>query len=640
MAVPLTLWAARWSVSWLSCENFTFNLEGPSMATLEEKLKSAPQTVGETLAWRVGLTPFHEAFRYRDASGKWVSLTWTQTQSTAHELAAGFLALGLGLEERVAIASSTRVEWILADYAINCAGGATTTVYPNTQSPDFEHILLHSDSHIVVAENQEQLDKINAVPELRDHVRHTILLDGDVANDGDDTRSMTWAQLRELGRKQLVAEPSCVTDAIARTTADGLATLIYTSGTTGLPKGVELTHSNWTYEGFALDTLQMITHDALQYLWLPLSHVFGKCLLACQTAIGFASAVDGDISRIVQGLGEVKPSFMCGAPRIFEKVRGTVLSTTGRGGVKGRIARWAFSVGRKTHPYRLAHEPLPRHLAVQYSLADRLVYSKLKATMGGNIEFFISGSAKLSTQVQEWFFSAGLVIVEGYGLTETSAVATVNQPRFPHLGTVGQPTPGTQIRIADDGEILFKGGGIMRGYHKDPELTAQALVDGWFHTGDIGEVDAEGYVRITDRKKDLLKTSGGKYVAPQKVESILSATIPFISQVIAVGDGRKYIVALLTIDQGLAEKWAARHKLSGLSYSDLIRHPEFEASVQSHIGRANAKLERWETVKRWAILDGEVTVDSGGVTPNMKVRRAVVSEQYRDIIDSLYDAED
>ncbi|WP_036923227.1 AMP-dependent synthetase/ligase [Propionicicella superfundia] len=606
------------------------------MATVQEVLAAAPQTVGETLAWRVRKTPFHEAFRYKDAAERWVSLTWTQTQQQAHELAAGLLTLGLGYEQRVAIAANTRIEWILADYAINCAGGATTTVYPTTQSPDFEHILSHSESQIIIAENPDQLAKVDAAPGLEAIVRHIVLMEG----EGDGERVLSWEQLRARGRARLEAEPGCVTAAIARTSGDTLATLIYTSGTTGLPKGVELTHSNWTYEGFAVDTLQIITDDALQYLWLPLSHVFGKCLLACQTAIGFASAVDGRIDRIVDHLGEVKPTFMCGAPRIFEKVRATVLSSTGRTGVKGRIARWAFSVGRKTHPYRLSGDPLPRRLAAQYRLADRLVYSKLKERMGGNIRFFISGSAKLSTQVQSWFFSAGLVIVEGYGLTETSAVATVNEPRIPRLGTVGPPTPGTEVRIADDGEILFKGPGVMRGYHKDPELTAEVLVDGWFHTGDIGELDADGYVRITDRKKDLLKTSGGKYVAPQKVESVVAATIPFISQVVAVGDGRKYIAALLTVDQGLAEKWAARHRLGDLSYSQLITHPEFVASVQSHIDRANAKLERWETVKRFAILDGELTVDSGGVTPNMKVRRAVVVKQYGDVIDSLYEKED
>lgn len=603
--------------------------------TLDEVLAAAPPTVGAALAWRVEQSPFAEAFRFPDENEHWVSLTWTQTQKRVHEFAAGFLAFGLELEQRVAIAASTRMEWILADLAINCAGGATTTVYPNTQSPDFEHILSHSDSRIVVAENAEQLAKIDNVPELARQVQRVILIDG----EGDGDRVISWRQFHELGMRKLAADPDCVTDAIARTTRDTLATLIYTSGTTGLPKGVELLHSNWIYEGFAVDTLHIIDSSELQYLWLPLSHVFGKMLIAAQLAIGFASAVDGRIDRIVPGLGEVHPTFMCGAPRMYEKVRATVLSTNARGGIKGRIARWAFSVGRKSHPYRLAGEPVPKHLEIQYKLADKLVFSKLKERMGGNIKFFISGSAKLSSQVQGWFYSAGITIVEGYGLTETSAVSAVNEPVKPRLGTVGPATPGTEFRIADDGEVLIKGGGVMRGYHKDPQLTAEVLTDGWFHTGDIGELDADGYLRITDRKKDLLKTSGGKYVAPQKVENALSAAIPFVSQVVAVGDERKYVSALLTIDQGLAAKWAQRRNLESLSYQELVKHPDFVASVGRHIDRANQRLERWETVKRFAILDHELSVDGGGVTPNMKVRRNVVAKKYADIIESLYESE-
>ncbi len=604
--------------------------------TLEEVLAAAPPTVGATLAWRVAKTPFTEAFRYRDENERWVSLTWTQTQKRAHEAAAGFLALGLELEQRVAIASNTRIEWILADLAINCAGGATTTVYPNTQSPDFEHILTHSDSRIVVAENIDQLNKIRAVPELDARVRHIVLLDG----EGDGERVLSWKQFTDLGAAKLAAEPDCVTDAIGRTTRDTLATLIYTSGTTGLPKGAELVHWNWSYEGFAIDTLNIINHDELQYLWLPLSHVFGKCLIAAQLAIGFASAVDGRVDKIVAGLGEVHPTFMCGAPRVFEKVRATVLSTNARDGVKGRIARWAFSVGRKTHPYRLASQPMPKLLDVQYKLADKLVFSKLKEKMGGNIKFFVSGAAKLSSQVQGWFYSAGITIVEGYGLTETSAVSAVNVPATPRLGTVGPALPGTEVKIAADGEVLIRGAGVMRGYHDDPERTAEVLQDGWFHTGDIGELDADGYLKITDRKKDLLKTSGGKYVAPQKVENAVTAAIPYVSQVVAIGDERKYVVALLTMDEALAGKWAQRHNLGDLPHHELVKHPDFVEAVQKHVDRANGRLEKWETVKKFAILDHELSADDGGVTPNMKIRRNVVSKRYADVIDSLYEIEE
>ncbi|MFT3877557.1 MAG: long-chain fatty acid--CoA ligase [Propioniciclava sp.] len=602
------------------------------MTDIQTLLDNRPPTVGAMFNLRVSKTPDLEAFRYPDAQENWVSLTWTRTRQQVWELGAGLLSLGLQPEDRVAIASNTRIEWVLMDLAINCAGGATTTVYPNTQGPEFAHIVTHSDSRYFVAENVAQVEKLRAlVPEGQ--IRQIILFDGQL--DG----ALSVADLRARGRAHLAEHPTAMDDAVAATTSDSLATLIYTSGTTGLPKGVELTHGNWTYEGVGVDSLNIIGAGSLQYFWLPLSHVFGKAVSMIQLQIGFGSVIDGRLDRIVPGLGATNPAFMCGAPRIFEKVRNAVKANSASG-VKFKIARWAFAVGRESNPYRLAGKPMPKLLAVQYALANKLVFSKLQARMGGKIEFMVSGSAKLSPQVQEWFYSAGIVIVEGYGSTETSAVATVNPPVTPRFGTVGPALPGTEIRIAADGEVLIKGPGIMRGYHKDPEQTAEVLIDGWFHTGDIGELDADGYLRITDRKKDLMKTSGGKYVAPQKVEGTLAANIPYASQVIAVGDGRKYISALITLDPAAVENWAKRHGKEDLSYAELTQLPEMRASVDRFMKRANGKLERWETVKRYAILDHELTVEDGGLTANMKLRRSVVTRRYADVVDSLYDTED
>ena len=603
------------------------------MTDIQQRLDSRPPTVGAMFNDRVAASPQAEAFRYPDDHGAWVSLTWTRTREIVWEIAAGLLALGLGTEERVAIASSTRIEWVLLDLAINCAGGATTTVYPNTQGEEFAHIITHSDSRIFVAENADQLAK------LRDLVG-TEKLAGVVLLDGSDPDALSLDALREAGRAHLAEHPTSVDDAVAATSPDTLATLIYTSGTTGLPKGVELVHSNWTYEGAAVDALGIIGPDSLQYFWLPLNHVFGKAVMMIQLQIGFGSVVDGRLDQIVPGLGVIHLIFMCGAPRIFEKVRNAVKANTATG-VKAKIARWAFAVGRESRPYRLAGQKLPFAMGIAYAIADRLVFSSLKEKMGGNIEFFISGSAKLSEQVQEWFYSAGIVIVEGYGLTETSAVAAVNEPHTPRFGTVGPALPGSEFRIAEDGEVLLKGPGVMRGYHKDPEQTAEVLdADGWFHTGDIGELDAEGYLRITDRKKDLMKTSGGKYVAPQKVEGALAANIPYVSQAVAVGDGRKYISALLTLDPAAVENWAKRHGKEGLSYAEVTQLPEMRVSIDRFMTRANRKLERWETVKKYQILDHELSVERGGVTANMKLRRAAISQDYADVIDSMYEVED
>ncbi|MDR1767769.1 MAG: AMP-binding protein, partial [Propionibacteriaceae bacterium] len=478
----------------------------------EEILAGRPQTVGDLLAWRVAQTPHKEAYRFRADDDSWISIDWAEAGRRIDRIAAGLLALGLQPEERVAIIASTRIEWILADLGVNVAGGATTAIYPNTVGEDFEYIMRHSGSVVLFAENTAQLEKLRSHPEVDRQVRHVVLMDG----RGDGERVLGWQQLHNRGQAALQADPDIVKRAVANTTGDSLATLVYTSGTTGLPKGVELTHRGWIYEGFAVDRINIIKPEEIHFLWLPLSHVFGKCIAACQLAIGFVQAVDGRIDRIVQGLGEVKPQIMCGAPRIFEKVRATVMLTA-RTGVKAGVARWAFSIGRASREHRLAGRELPMPLRPAYAIADRLVFSKLKEKMGGNVELFISGSAKLSAQVQAWFYSAGITIVEGYGLTETSAISFVTRREDPRFGTVGPPLPGTQVRIADDGEVLVKGPGVMRGYHDNPELTAQALTDGWFHTGDIGRLDDAGHLVITDRKKDLMKTSGGKYVAPAKV---------------------------------------------------------------------------------------------------------------------------
>ena len=602
------------------------------MTDIQTVLENRPPTVGAMFNGRVAATPNNEAMRYPDASDNWVSLTWSQMREVVWEIGAGLLAIGMQPEERVALASNTRYEWVLLDLAINCAGGATTTVYPNTTGPEFAHIITHSESKYFVAENVEQLEKLRElVP--GDQIREVILLDGTAEG------TISKEGLREKGRALLAENPSAMDDAVANTGPGTLATLIYTSGTTGMPKGVELLHSNWTYEGVAIDSMNIIGADSLQYFWLPLSHVFGKAVMMIQLQVGFASVVDGRLDRIVPGLGATSPSFMCGAPRIFEKVRNAVKANSA-GGVEGQIARWAFHVGRQSNEYRVKGEKMPAALGLQYKVADKLVFSKLKDRLGGNIEFLISGAAKLSSQVQEWFYSAGIVIVEGYGATETSAVACVNHPATPRFGTVGPALPGTELRIAEDGEVLIKGPGIMRGYHKDPEQTAEVLVDGWYHTGDIGELDADGYLRITDRKKDLMKTSGGKFVAPQKVEGAMAANIPYVSQAIAVGDGRKYVSALFTIDPGAMESWAQRHGKEGMSYAELTQLPEFRASIDRFLARANAKLERWETVKRYAVLDHELTVEEGGVTANMKLRRGAVAKRYADLVESLYDAEE
>ena len=604
------------------------------MTEAEAILSGKPQTVGALLGWRIERTPHAEAYRFRGPHDEeWTSIDWAEAGRRAEQVAAGFLALGLGLEDRVAVTCSTRMEWILTDIGTNLAGGATTSIYPNTQGQDFDHIIRDSGSRFLVAEDDAQIAKLKGYPQAAEQIEAIIVIDG----DGDGDRVLSWQQLCARGAAALAADPELVKRATAATEPDGLATLIYTSGTTGLPKGAELTHRGWAYLGFAVDSIRIIGTQDIHYLWLPLSHVFGKAIATCHLAIGFVQAVDGRIDRIVEVLGQVKPQVMCGAPRIFEKVRATVFLSARRNGIKGRIARWAFAVGRDSRPYRLAGQPLPPTLAARYAAADRLVFKKLRDTMGGNVRVLISGSAKLSAEVQAWFYSAGILIVEGYGMTESSAVTFVTRPGDIRFGTVGTALPGTQVRIADDGEILVKNPAVMRGYHGNPPGAEDVLVDGWLHTGDIGQLDEAGHLVITDRKKDVMKTSGGKYVAPAKVESVVAAAIPYVSQVVAVGDDRKYISVLMTMDRDNVLKWAARRGLGDLDYAAITQHPQLRATISRGVERANAKLERWETVKRFAILPSELSIDDGGVTPSLKIRRTIVAQRFASIVDSLYD---
>ncbi|SHI71534.1 long-chain acyl-CoA synthetase [Tessaracoccus bendigoensis DSM 12906] len=608
------------------------------MSIREQLLANAPTSVGDMLRQRVEATPDKPAFMAPDGAdgpNTWKSFTWRESSAIIDRLAAGLLARGLNYEERVAICSNTRLEWILLDLAIALAAGATTTVYPNTGAEEVDYILADSGTKILVAEDAKQLAKVVDDQQLTAQIHTIVVLDTEGVTLDD--RVLSYEQLLKLGVGHLAEHPQAVEDSIASTNRDSLSTLIYTSGTTGRPKGVRLNHISWVYEGVGVQHLELLGEDDLHYLWLPLSHVFGKALIACQLSIGFCTAVDGRIDHIVQGLGEVNPTIMCGAPRIFEKVRGAVL--TGNTGLKARISHWAFSVGYKTIDDRLAGRELKGLLAVQYKLADKLVFSKLKAKLGGRIKFMVSGAAKLSPQVQKWFYAAGILIVEGYGATETSAIAGVDHWRDPHLGTVGRQIPGIDAKVADDGELLLRGPIISPGYHNLPEQSAETFVDGWYHTGDIAEILPSGHIRITDRKKDLFKTSGGKFVAPQKVESAIQANIPYIAQSIAVGDGRKYVSALVVLDPTLLQKWADKRGIQG-SYAELSQRPEIHASIERAMERVNAKLERWETVKKFAILDHELTVENSGVTANMKIRRGVVAERYADLVAKLYPQED
>ncbi len=584
---------------------------------------------------RVRKTPDIEAYRYPVEDGQpWKSVTWRETGDLVEKYAAGLLALGLESEQRVGIASGTRVEWIFADLAIMCAGGATTTVYPSTMAEDVAYILADSESRIVFAEDQSQLDKLKAHRSELPHLDKVVLFDG----EGDGDWVITLDELAALGEKHLAEDADAVTRAIDAIQPDQLATLIYTSGTTGRPKGVRLRHSSWTYEGAAIQAQQILTEDDLQFLWLPMAHSFGKVLLSTQLACGFATAVDGRIERIIDNLAIVKPTFMGAAPRIFEKAHARIVTMqAAEGGAKEKIFTKAFEVGLKVDRLEREGKSVPLPLKLQHAVFDKLVFAKIRDRFGGRVRFFISGAAALNRDIAEWFHAAGILILEGYGLTESSAGSFVNHPDHYKFGTVGPVVPGSRVRLGEGDEIQIAGPGVMDGYHNLPEATAETLTeDGWLRTGDKGSIDADGFLTITGRIKELFKTSGGKYIAPPAIEAKFKAVCPYASQFMVFGNERNYCVALVTLDPDAIQGWAEEHGLGGKSYAEIVADPQTREMVSDYIDDLNGQLNRWETIKKFELLDHDLSVESGELTPSMKVKRNVVEQNYAGVIDKLY----
>lgn len=583
---------------------------------------------------RVQMSADKEAFRYLVA-GEWVSATWRQTADRVETLAAGLLALGIEPEQRVGIASSTRYEWILADLAIMCSGAATTTVYPNTNAGGTAYILADSECRVVFAEDTGQLAKLTERRAELPSLTKVVLFDG----PGDGDWVITLAGLAELGQKYLLEHPSGVrtrTDAI---TPQQLATLIYTSGTTGPPKGVRLPHSAWAYEGTATVGLNLMREDDLQLLWLPMAHAFGKVLITAQLACGFVTAIDGRVDKIVDNMAVVKPTVMGAAPRIFEKAHARIVTTQqAQGGLRARLFAAAFTVGLEVDRRRRAGRAASLPMSLLYGLFDRLVFSKVREVFGGRIRFFISGAAPLNREIGEWFHAAGLLILEGYGMTESAAGACVNRPDQYKLGTVGLPMDGTSIRINDDdGEIQIRGACVMDGYHNLPDKTAETFThDGWLRSGDLGKIDADGFLTVTGRIKEMFKTSGGKYIAPPAIEAKFMAMCPYVSQFMVFGEARNFCVALIALDADLMAEWAAENGLDGATYQDLVNAPAVGEMIGEYIAKLNGELNRWETIKKWVLLDHDLSIERGELTPSLKVKRSVVAEQNKQVLDALY----
>jgi long-chain acyl-CoA synthetase len=584
---------------------------------------------------RVAATPNGQAFAVPNADDTGlIWSTWGQIGERATAMAAGLRELGVGLEDRVAILANTRLEWVLVDLAINCAGGATTTVYPTTEPEDASYIVANSGSKVLIAENPKQALKIAGVDTS---VTHVVLIDGP-ADAGATPPQITLAELEKRGQAALRQNPKLIEEVVAGIGPDNVATLIYTSGTTGRPKGVVLLHGAWAWEGVAQESLGIFEATDMQYLWLPLSHAFGKTLLCGIVHVGVPTYVDGRVDRLVDMLGVVRPTLMCAAPRIFEKVYNkTVTTALGAGGAKAKIFGWAVATGKRKVALEQAGKPVGGLLKAQYAVAEKLVFSKLQARLGGRLRVLVSGSAPLSPDIAEFFAAANLPILEGYGLTESSAANFVNRLGQFKIGTVGQPLGDLECRIDTDGEVLLRGKPVMRGYHDMPKETAEAFTeDGFLRTGDIGELDTDGFLRITDRKKDLVKTSGGKYIAPSMIEGMFKAVCPYTSQAIVVGQARNFVTMLITLDEDSIMGWASG-PLGGKSYAEICAAPQTQELINGYIKELNDKLNRWETIKKFAILPRDLSIEAGEVTPSMKIKRRSVEANFKDQIEKMYE---
>jgi len=615
-------------------------------------IENRPPSVAALFLERVAATPDAEAYRYPvpSPSGEgpddWKSLSWAESAERVHAIAAGLIQLGVRPEERVALASSTRIEWILADLGIMCAGAATTTVYPQTNAEESAFILSDSESRVLIAEDAAQLAKAREKRAELPGLAHVVVLDPAgaerTAEEGDWV--LTLDELESRGAAHLQKHPELIKERVGAITKDQLATLIYTSGTTGRPKGVRLPHDNWSYMAKATVGTGLISGDDVQYLWLPLAHVFGKVLTSGQIEAGHVTAVDGRVDKIIENLPIVQPTYMAAVPRIFEKVYNGVAAKARAGGpAKYKIFQWAAGIAREYAKVtqdnfrRTGTASAPFGLATKHKAADRLVYAKIREAFGGRLRACVSGSAALAPDIGYFFAGAGIHILEGYGLTESSAASFVNPGEAYRTGTVGKPLPGTEVRIADDGEVLLRGPGIMEGYHGLPEKTAEVLeADGWFHTGDIGELSPDGYLRITDRKKDLIKTSGGKYVAPAEVEGQFKAVCPYVSNILVHGADRNFCTALIALDEEAILGWAKENGLAGKSYAEVVAAPATVALIQLYVTELNQGLQRWQTLKKFRLLPRDLDVEHGEMTPSLKLKRPVVEREFGHLIDEMY----
>jgi long-chain acyl-CoA synthetase len=598
--------------------------------------EAEPSTLVEVFEHVARVYPRPDTLNYK-RDGAWVSIPATEMLKRARSIAAGLYSLGVRRGDRVAILSESRPEWVLTDAACMFATAIDVPIYPTLTPPQVRYILKDSGARVLVIQNEEKFQHVSAAIAECQTIEHVVFFEKPA---GGAACGISLAELEERGRKLEETEPDLVINAARQIKPDDLATIIYTSGTTGEPKGVMLTHENLVSNLIDSSSHLKFAEDDSTLSVLPLSHVLERMAMYMYLYHGMATYFGESLDTIGPNLREVRPTIFVGVPRIFEKIFARVKEKTAE---KGRLnvafLNWAVGVARACARLSTLHQKIPAVLGLKRKLADKLIFSKLRSALGGRIRLLVSGGAALPEDLALLYIGAGLPIVQGYGLTETSPVITAGVMEDNRVGTVGKPIRNGEVRIAEDGEIESRGPNVMHGYYNKPEETRAVFTeDGWFKTGDIGRVDEDGFLHITDRKKELFKTSGGKYIAPQPIEQLIKGS-RFVNQVVLIGNGRKFPAALIVPDWERVESYAQLKGIKEKGHASLCQHPRIVDLFQRQIDGLTGDLAQYERVKKVALLENELTIDGGELTPTLKVKRRVVDEKYRDLIDRIYDGQ-
>ena len=614
-----------------------------------EVLDNPATSVGAMVLRRAAATPDRPAWRFRDAVDEWTEVTWGQFRDIVEEHSAGLLAAGLRKGDAAALIAGTSMPWVNSDMALMSIGVNSVAIYPTSVPGDIEFIINDSDARMVIAEDGDQVAKLLDIRASIPKIEHVYVIDDSWSAQAQSVNSPSGTSVEEItdwvsplsdlmdqGRELLAADPHVVRRAIDEVTPETIATFQYTSGTTGKPKGAIIPHGAWMNNVASVTSTPSLYEKDLHFLWLPLAHLMGRFLLYISINTGTLTAIDGRIDKIVENLQDIKPTVMGGAPRIFEKAYSAIQAQFEGNGVKAKLGKVSMALAMEATELRLAGKEVPKWLQFRLGIADKVVLSKIRAALGGNVRMLISGSAPINQDITKWYLSVGMPIAEGFGLTE-GCITHLTRLEAYRIGTIGWPFPGVEDKIAEDGELLIKSAWNMSGYHNREDATAESLPgDGFLRTGDIARIDENSFVYITDRKKSLYKSSNGKYIAPAAIESEFKGLCPLAMELVTYGEGKKFMVGMVVLEEKATREWCERNGCASESFADMTRDPKVIAYVQASLGRLNAGLNSWEQVKRFRILDRELTVEGDELTPSLKLRRKHVHEQMKDKFEQLY----